>query len=271
MSPTRNALPANKPNRPFTTRSVIASTLLGTHPPTLPATALIRSCAMFGIQEGTVRVALTRMVATGELTTSGDGRYELAGHLRQRQSRQDQSRAGVSANEWDGQWEMAVIDATEARSAAVRAELRGSFSRLRLGELREGVWLRPTNLDPKRMPEDRTLASESARWFVSRAHDSRETAQRLWDTVGWASQAKALLTQLQGETKILSSSRLPSELATAFTLNADVLRHFQADALLPNELLPQNWPGARLREKFELFDALFQERWRTWMVQSVNS
>ena len=35
---------------------------------------------------------------------------------------------------------------------AARAELRAAMAALRLAELREGVWLRPDNLDPQRLP-----------------------------------------------------------------------------------------------------------------------
>ncbi|MEO9224032.1 MAG: hypothetical protein ABI276_03475, partial [Acidimicrobiales bacterium] len=51
--------------RSYSARSVIASTLLGVHPPRLSGRALIRTGALFDIAEGTVRVALSRMSATG--------------------------------------------------------------------------------------------------------------------------------------------------------------------------------------------------------------
>ena len=47
---------------------------------------------LFDISEGTVRTALLRMAAAGELIAV-DGSYELAGALLERQSRQDRSRA----------------------------------------------------------------------------------------------------------------------------------------------------------------------------------
>ena len=95
--------------RPLTARSVIASTLLGTTPPRLPGRLLVRAGALFGLAEGTVRTALSRMVAAGELTAD-DGTYALAGPLLARQARQDESRrAVVAAETWDGGWTMAVV------------------------------------------------------------------------------------------------------------------------------------------------------------------
>ena len=43
--------------KPMTARSVVASTLLGIEPPRLPARILVRSGELFGIAEGTTRVA----------------------------------------------------------------------------------------------------------------------------------------------------------------------------------------------------------------------
>ena len=73
---------------PLTARSIIASLLLGMHPPRLASSRLVRWCSLFGISEGTARVALSRMVERGELTAEA-GVYELAGAVRRRQSAQD--------------------------------------------------------------------------------------------------------------------------------------------------------------------------------------
>src|SRR5256885_16912663 len=64
--------------RPLSARSVVASVLLGTHPPRLSAAALVELCSRFGITGGTTRVALSRMVTAGELAAE-DGHYRLIG------------------------------------------------------------------------------------------------------------------------------------------------------------------------------------------------
>ena len=60
--------------RPLTARSVVLSTLLGVHPPRLAARHLVRVGDLFGIAEGTIRVALSRMVTSGDLVQT-DGAY----------------------------------------------------------------------------------------------------------------------------------------------------------------------------------------------------
>jgi phenylacetic acid degradation operon negative regulatory protein len=245
--------------RPLTARSVVASTLLGVRPPRLPVRALVTAAARFGIAEGTVRTALSRMVAAGELTRDGAA-YELAGPLRTRGQRQDESRAGAT-RPWDGEWQLAVVD-IERRDPTDRAELRAATRALRLAELREGVWLRPDNLDPARLPEARAVVASQCRLLASRPEDdAAELAARLWDLDGWSGTAERLRADLADHERRLAAGE-PAALAPGFVLSASVLRHFQADPLLPADLLPPGWPGPVLRAAYEAYDAIFQAAWR---------
>ena len=79
----------------LTARSVLASALLGEDPPELPVAHLVHLAGLFGINPNRARVALSRMVASGEATTDGAGRYRLAGRLLERRDRQEDSRIGT--------------------------------------------------------------------------------------------------------------------------------------------------------------------------------
>lgn len=234
--------------RPLTARSIVASTLLGVRPPRLPARALVASGRLFGIAEGTVRTALSRMVAAGELTQV-DGGYELAGPFLVRRERQDESRTGA-VQAWDGRWVLAVVDG-ERRPAADRAALRAAMRALRLAELREGVWLRPDNLDPARLPDARAVVA--AQCTTMAAEPDPGLAGRLWDLDAWSTRATELVDAL-------AADRF-DDLAASFVLSAAVLRHLQADPLLPDELLPEVWPGAALRARYEGYDLAFKAAW----------
>ncbi|MER6984327.1 PaaX domain-containing protein, C- domain protein, partial [Streptomyces carpinensis] len=131
--------PATVDLRPLSARSVILSLLLGTHPPELPVKDLVRAVEPFGIGGSTLRAALSRMVAAGDLRRAG-GVHGLSDRLLERQRRQDAA-VHPQTRHWDGLWEMAVVTAT-GRGPAERAELRAGLAALRLAELREGVWLR---------------------------------------------------------------------------------------------------------------------------------
>ena len=138
--------------RPLTARGVVASALLGTDPPVLSARRLVRVGALFGIPDGTIRVAISRMVGNGELRRDERG-YRLTGPLLGRRERQESGRHPATLP-WDGSWELAVVVAM-GRSPAERQTLRDAMRTLRLGERREGVWMRPANLPPDRSPAGR--------------------------------------------------------------------------------------------------------------------
>jgi phenylacetic acid degradation operon negative regulatory protein len=231
--------------RPLTARSAVLSTLLGAHPPRLPARSLVRVGDLFGVAEGTIRVALSRMVAAGDLTQV-NGDYQLTARLRERQARQDQSRT-PSVRPWSGEWEIAVVTAAR-RSPTSRTTFRAAMTSLRLAELREGTWLRPANLSWERP----SLVTAQCTFFLGRP-ESPDLAGALWDLPGWATRARELATAMD------EAADLPSQ----FILAAAVLRHFLADPLLPAELLPPDWPGTELRTRYTAYDTHFQSLLRT--------
>jgi phenylacetic acid degradation operon negative regulatory protein len=234
--------------RPLTARSVALSTLLGYHPPALPVSALVRIGALFGIAERTTRVALTRMVADGDVVTD-NGVYRLTERLVRRQEQQEEARSPRS-KEWDESWEMAVVTAP-MRPLAERVALRKSMVRLRRAELREGVWIRPDNL--LRQPDDRTVA-EQCTFFVSRYPDPLALVGQLWDLPGWAREARRLRAELDGA----------DSLTAGFMATAKVIRHLLIDPYLPAQLLPADWPGEELRERYAEFSASYAQRLRDY-------
>lgn len=245
--------------RNLTARSVVLSTLLGTRPPVLPVRVLVRAGELFGISEGTLRVALSRMLAAGEVEAF-NGSYRLAGRLLERQVRQEASREGA-ARAWRASqpWRFAFVHGWLARrSAADRSELRTAMRALRMAELREGVWLRPDNLA---LAPSAVVAAQcvTAVGSLDDGVDPVALAARLWDVEGWAAHAHVLRHRLAQST--LSG---PAELAPGFVLSADVLRHFQADPLLPAELLPANWPGPALRDAYAEWDSAYRALLRSW-------
>ena len=252
----RNATPKTgdaEPAPPLTARSVLASALLGMDPPELPVAQLVRLTGLFGISENRARVALSRMVAGGEASSDGTGRYRLAGHLAARQSRQSASRAGTTAS-YDGGWWLAVVTTTGS-SADVRGTRRRTLTYARLAELREGVWMRPANLTV-RLPDPLGAAVEL---MTARPPDAGALVARLWDLHTWSDRALGLLRDLQA-----LDPDGPEALAPGFELSAAVLRHLQADPLLPPELLPADWPGSPLRATYDQWDARDRTTLRDW-------
>jgi phenylacetic acid degradation operon negative regulatory protein len=245
-------------------RSVVLSTLLGTDPPRMAVRNLLRVTQLFGLPPGTVRTALTRMVQRGDLETDGDGTYRLGGPLVDRQVRQRQSQAADRVD-WSGRWRLAVVTG-DGRSAAERAELRQAMGALRFAEHREGVWLRPDNLPSDRLPGARASADGQCTWFSAHPDvDDAELAARLWDLGGWAATAQDLRRSVAALTTRVEAGETAA-LAEGFVVSAAVLRHFQADPLLPDELVGRRWPGAQLRADYDRYDRAYRRLLRDWLV-----
>jgi phenylacetic acid degradation operon negative regulatory protein len=241
------------PGRPLTARSVMASALLGMDPPELPVAQLVRLTGLFGVSENRARVALSRMVAAGEATSDGAGRYRLAGHLAARQTRQSASRAGITTD-YDGSWWLAVVTTTGS-TAEVRSARRRALTYARLAELREGVWMRPTNVA---VPLPDSLDAD-VELMTALPPDADHLVGRLWDLPDWSQYASELLAALEA-----LAPDGPEALAPGFELSAAVLRHLQADPLLPEPLQPADWPGARLRETYDDWDERYRATLRAW-------
>jgi phenylacetic acid degradation operon negative regulatory protein len=238
---------------PLTARSVLASALLGTEPPELPVAQLVHLAGLFGINENRARVALFRMVQAGEASTDGAGRYRLAGRLAERQSRQQASRAARTAP-WRGEWHEVVVT-TVGSPAPARGARRGALEFARLAELRDGVWLRPANLAldlPDAVQGDVVV-------LTARHDEPADLAARLWDLDGWAGRAGHLLERLGAH-----PTAGPADLASGFVLSASVLRHLQADPLLPEDLWPAGWPGPTLRARYDRWDAEYRAVLSRW-------
>ena len=155
---------------------------------------MVRLVELFGVPEGTTRVALSRMVAAGELTVD-EGRYALASPaLLARQAAQETGRRSP-AGRWDGQWAMAVVT-VDRRDAPARLALRDAASALRLAELREGVWMRPSNLDWGARDE-LAVVGEQCTWMTATPDDPVAIAASLWDLDGWAAEARALVARMK--------------------------------------------------------------------------
>ena len=227
----------------LTARSVVLSVLLGAHPAWSTAAELLRLTSDFGIREPTLRVALTRMVGGGDLVRSEDG-YRLSDRLLARQRRQDDA-LNPATRDWNGDWITVVITAvgTEART---RAALRTALMDRRFGELREGMWLRPDNLDTQ-LP---AIADGRVRVLRTRDDNPEDLAGQLWDLAAWSKTGHRLLREMTAATDV----------PDRFIVAAAMVRHLLVDPVLPAGLLPADWPADRVRTAYAEFADLLASR-----------
>lgn len=229
----------------MTARSVVLSVLLGAHPAWASASELIRLTADFGIKEATLRVALTRMVSAGDLIRSADG-YRLSNRLLARQRRQDDAMR-PRTRPWRGDW-LVLIVTSVGNDARTRSALRTAMHDKRFGELREGVWMRPDNLQLD-------LEDVAARVRILKARDDApaQLAGELWDLPAWAETGHRLLGEMAQKAQ-------GSDIPGRFVVATAIVRHLLTDPMLPAELLPADWPGDRLRDAYHDFATELAQR-----------
>jgi phenylacetic acid degradation operon negative regulatory protein len=245
MCPVRS-LRADLGLEPLTARSVALSALLGTHPPRLPVRALVALGGLFGIAEGTMRTALSRMVASGDVEID-DGRYVLGERFRRRQATQDAARH-PAPEPWDGTWWFAIVDRA-ARSVAQRRSFRASMTEARMGELRPGVWLRPANIDGPAVTDGVLVVRGSPE-----QRDPRDLARELWDLGALATRAGQLAGLVDDASGRLRAGD-PAVLADTFLVSVATVRFLRTEPMLPRALLPRQWPAERLRSAYDRLEA----------------
>jgi phenylacetic acid degradation operon negative regulatory protein len=246
--------------RELNARSLALSALLGTHPPALPARALVALAELFGIAGGTMRTALSRMVTTGEIEADA-GWYHLAGRLLERQRAQDIGRR-PPARAWDGRWHT-VIAAADQRDLADRRRFRAVLTDHRFGELRPDTWLRPANLSvPDLGPAAIVLTGALA--ASGGATDERALVARLWDLDALGESARRLLDRighLRATTDLTDHESIPE----TFTVAAAIVRFLRSEPLLPAQLTPPDWPVDEVRRSYDDLERDLQATLRSFL------
>lgn len=245
--------------RQLNARSLALSALLGTHPPVLPARSLVALAELFDIAGGTMRTALSRMAAHGEIRAV-DGRYHLAGRLLERQQTQDIGRRPPDAA-WDGRWHT-VVAADDQRDLADRRHFRASLTDQRFGELRPDTWLRPANLPAPELGPAAIVVTGALDHS-----DEPALAARLWDLAAIVRTAQDLVDRIDRHRTGTDLTAHPSIPAT-FTLSAAIVRFLRSEPLLPPALAPTNWPVDELRRRYDDLERDLQTTLRGFLRSS---
>ena len=240
----------------MTARSVLASALLGEDPPELPVAHLVHLAGLFGINPNRARVALSRMVASGEATTDGAGRYRLAGRLLERRDRQEDSLAGGPARgRAGGGWSWSPRPGSSAEQRAAR---RRRLALARLAEQREGVWLRPDNLDLRPDPADDPD-------LVVYDGGARRRPGGTWPPrCGTSTDGRTGPGHCSTRLGVRPTAG-PDDLAPGFELSAAVLRHLQSDPLLPADAAARRLAGPGTADRpTSAWDRRYRAVLRAW-------
>jgi phenylacetic acid degradation operon negative regulatory protein len=260
--PERRSRIADAGVEPLTARSLVLSALLGTRPPALPVRALVQLGSLFGVPEGSMRSALSRMVAAGDLTGDG-GWYSLGDRLARRQAQQDAAQRRLS-DPWDASWWLAIVDG-EPRPVGVRRAFRADMRQHRLAELRPSLWLRPANVaGPEPSEGVLVVRGEIAR------RDPVALAAQLWDLPAIESQARRLV-QLLGEANAWLEPGDPGALVDSFLLSVAVVRFLRTEPQLPPPLVGEDPAPDRLRDAYQAFERAHQSAMAAFLSSAAGA
>ena len=235
---------------PLTPRSIVLSVLLGSHPPRMPVGRILEFTSLFDLADGTVRTALSRMVAAGDLIND-DGIYRLAGRLVERQAQQDTGRRHPPSD-WDHTWWMVAV-LSDRRTMAERRAFRAWAIGARLGELRPDLWLRPANLD---IPTDLPHVLITRGSMISGAQ--QQLVAHLWDLDALRARSNVNRLALEAAAARLGDPDDRS-LADAFTALAAAQQFLRVEPQLPANLTPHTI-GDDVRMRYAEVVEVFQAR-----------
>jgi phenylacetic acid degradation operon negative regulatory protein len=211
--------------------------------------SLIRLADPFGLNERLVRTAATRLAHDGWVVAQRDGRlseYRLSPGGRERFVEATRRIYGPGSGPWSGKWTLIVLP---PREAAARRQLRKELSWHGFGELQSGVFAHPavdaaglaarawqTPLPKNALIFEADLTSQSASALIERGWDLKDLALRYQRFVQRFERAATLL-QREPDT------------ASAFLVRTLLIHEYRRfhlrDPLLPEQLLPADWPGTR--------------------------
>ena len=154
----------------------------------------------------------------------------------------------------------------EARAAADRARAaRAPPPRLRLAELREGVWLRPDNLRPAVLPDAEAVVADQCRTLraPSPTASPADLAADLWDLDGWADRAHALRRRLGAVVGALDAGDLAA-LAGASSSPPPCCATSRPTRSCPPSCCPAAGPATTLRADYDRYDPAYKAVWTAW-------
>jgi phenylacetic acid degradation operon negative regulatory protein len=231
----------------------------------LPSAALVQLLAEFDISEPSARAALNRLTKRRLLVTSKRGRKTYYGldsgslELLSKMLQQILAFGDQDAKPWDGMWTMVSFSVPEDQRQ-LRHSIRTNLRWLGYAALYDGLWCSPWDSRDAALEMLADLGVSST--TVMRAEiDPRSTTDALsaWDLD--ALREKYLAFEEEFSSLLDETRRGDITASHALVKRTEVMdswRQFLGlEPDLPEELLPRDWPRARMRSLFlELYDSL---------------
>lgn len=234
----------------------------------MPVRALVASAALFGIAEGSVRVALTRLLGAGLVERDERGLYRLGQAAAAVQRRVAAWRElDAQLLPWSGGW--IGVFAGRAATPPSRASQRRGERALRLLGFRplvRGLALRPDNLvgGATRVREELSALGLAPGSVVCEVREldpvSEARARKLWDADDLVSSYRRHRQRLDASTRRLRARSAEFAMVESFRVGGGALRLLAHDPLLPEPIVPAA-ERAALVDAMRDYDAIGRASW----------
>jgi phenylacetic acid degradation operon negative regulatory protein len=250
--------------RPLRAKSLVVTVFgdaIAPHGGTVWLGGLIRLLASFGINERAVRTTVFRLTREHWLRGEQVGRrshYTLTDSGQRRFEAAFRKIYGVQPGDWDGRWCL-VVESGERLSGAKRKALRDELAWIGFGRFAPGVLAHPT-IDSESVMA--ILSEHRAASQVLLMHATfdgegdgsalSDTIRAAWDLERLERDYRAFLGRFEPVLQALETQAArqldPEQCFMVRTLLIHEYRRVVLrDPLLPDQLLPADWPGAAAR------------------------
>ena len=206
---------------PLMTREIVAMMLIGSRRG-LSARKISLLGARFDVTANALRVALFRMVATGEVVAN-DRSYRATSRLSL--ASLGWSHALTTIEPWNGRWQMIVGTPASADPSVAGRLLSAGFA-----EYCDRVWLCPSSRGP--------IEGTGNHFVVTPEEDSCRLAERLWALREW--NARAGWFNRQCNLAVVNED-CKNGMGSPLQLAIGAYAHLHTAPRLPRELLPHGW------------------------------
>jgi phenylacetic acid degradation operon negative regulatory protein len=237
----------------------LLSTLAGG---TMPVGALVQAAQLFEIAENSLRVALARLLAAGQVERDERGRYRLSASAAPIDRRVRQwRRLGERLEEWRGSW----IGVCTSADGARRRER--ALRWLGFRALHPGLGVRPSNWSGGvgRIREELGqlgLARDEVLVFELSGLDpvAHARACALWNGDELCRGYRAHRSELEQSRRRLLSADEREGMVESYLVGGRVIRHLALDPLLPEPIVPASERDA-LVDDMRRYDHLGRAYW----------
>jgi phenylacetic acid degradation operon negative regulatory protein len=257
----------------LTARSFVLDLLSTLRNGTMAVRGLVAAGERLGIAENSIRVALARLLAAGQVERDERGRYGLGA---QAAAVREQVTSWRTIDErlvpaWDGSWVGVHRSAHAPRATAKGLRRRDRALRL-LGfrKLEAGLELRPNNLRggvSGARARLRALGLEPQA-FVFQMNEldaaTEVRARQLWDVAALRSGYQRSIAELADSEERLPRLSERDAMVESFLLGGRVIRQLVLDPLLPEPMVPRAERTALLAA-MRRYDQLGRQCWSTFM------